>query len=214
MISWATCLAISRQADSFSVEASTFLLASNLESIWLYSFTNSPISSLEDQYIGSLFSRLVTLSFWVSKRKGSVKFLVTKKEMIKNRIKITTNALKTLPKTSEVRELSSSSDSKKGIANTAFMEALDWEGIAKYTVWYLSFPTCSSKRASTPLPSTNAAIAPGCMRLDKSFFSKIVIRLEVTKDPSFPYKWISVPTVVASALISSLSASRSTSSKV
>src|SRR5690606_2572665 len=116
LISWATCLAISLQADSFSLLARIFLLASNLYNMLLYSFTRSPISSCAGQFMGSLFSKLVAFIFWVNNLNGVVNLLDTKYETIKKMMKIKTKILRMLLNTSTINSLSSVSDSKKGMA--------------------------------------------------------------------------------------------------
>src|SRR5678815_6118003 len=60
-ISCATCLAISRQAPSLSLRARTAALSPNLLTVLLYSFTNSPISSLRLHTISSfIFPRFTS----------------------------------------------------------------------------------------------------------------------------------------------------------
>ena len=73
LISWAICLAISRQADSRSERASLSAESANSSTIWLYALTSAPISSLASYCIFSLlfpkriFPNLLSiiLSGWV-----------------------------------------------------------------------------------------------------------------------------------------------------
>ena len=167
LISWAICLAISRQALSFWLLAKSILLSSRFSSIRLYSLTINPISSFDFQARG-LFSpeKVVFPSVRVMNLSGNVSQLTMKNEINEKSKKTTTKMTRIFVHTLICVFSRECAESKNGMLKMPISFPVLGDFKEEYDVLKFNFPMTSFFTNEFSLSSTILINASRSIRPD------------------------------------------------